>query len=82
MRQSLQAIRSDVEETNAVIVKQCEVAVRSFEESPPMMKETLSLVEDPDAINNLSSEVEILKVMQMDVPLVYILFMSASLQSC
>lgn len=74
-------MRNEVDETNALLVKECEAAERSFEEAPPIIKETLSLVEDTDKINNLSAEVETLKVMLMGVPL-FTFFMSICLQSC
>ncbi|RVX19333.1 Myosin-11 [Vitis vinifera] len=67
LQQSLRAMRNEVDETNALLVKECEAAERSFEEAPPIIKETLSLVEDTDKINNLSAEVEKLKVMLMGV---------------
>ena len=56
---------NEVDESNALLVKECEATERSFEEAPPSMKETLSLVEDTNKINNLISEVENLKVMLM-----------------
>lgn len=56
-------MRNEVDETNALLVKECEAAERSFEEAPPpSIKETLSIVEDIDKINNLTSEAEKLKV--------------------
>lgn len=63
LQQSLRAMRNEVDETNALLVKECEAAERSFEEAPPIIKETLSLVEDTDKINNLSAEVEKLKAL-------------------
>jgi len=51
-----------VEEANAVVVREREAARKAIEEAPPVIKEIPVLVEDTEKINSLTSEVEALKV--------------------
>ncbi|KAF3507785.1 hypothetical protein F2Q69_00000868 [Brassica cretica] len=60
-QEALQAMRSQVEEANAAVIREREAARKAIEEAPPVIKETPVLVEDTEKINSLTSEVEALK---------------------
>ncbi|CAD5332252.1 unnamed protein product [Arabidopsis thaliana] len=60
-QEALQAMRLQVEEANAAVVREREAARKAIEEAPPVIKEIPVLVEDTEKINSLTSEVEALK---------------------
>jgi len=60
-QEALQAMWLQVEEANAVVVREREAARKAIEEAPPVIKEIPVLVEDTEKINSLTSEVEALK---------------------
>ncbi|KAH0896055.1 hypothetical protein HID58_045623 [Brassica napus] len=60
-QEALQAMRLQVEEANAAVIREREAAKKAIEEAPPVIKETPVLVEDTEKINSLTSEVEALK---------------------
>ncbi|KAL0681412.1 hypothetical protein Bca4012_048259 [Brassica carinata] len=60
-QEALQAMRLQVEEANAAVIREREAARKAIEEAPPVIKETPVLVEDTEKINSLTSEVEALK---------------------
>lgn len=51
-----------VEEANARVIKEQEVARKSITEAPPVVKETPIIVQDTAKIDSLTAEVESLKV--------------------
>ncbi|XP_057427058.1 myosin-11-like [Lotus japonicus] len=61
MQNSLQAMQSKVDETNALLIKERENAKKAIEEAPAVVKETQVLVEDTEKIETLKMEVESLK---------------------
>ncbi|KAL9280116.1 Myosin-17 [Arabidopsis thaliana] len=60
-QEALQAMRLQVEEANAAVVREREAAKKAIEEAPPVIKEIPVLVEDTEKINSLTSELEALK---------------------
>ncbi|CAA7059029.1 unnamed protein product [Microthlaspi erraticum] len=60
-QEALQAMRLQVEEANAAVIREREAARKAIEEAPPVIKETPVLVEDTEKINSLTSDVEALK---------------------
>ncbi|KAI3449741.1 hypothetical protein Pfo_006406 [Paulownia fortunei] len=58
LQQSLEAMQSKVDETNALLVKECEVAQKAIEEASLIVKETPVPVEDTAKIEALTAEVE------------------------
>ncbi|KAG5403473.1 hypothetical protein IGI04_009592 [Brassica rapa subsp. trilocularis] len=60
-QEALQAMRLQVEEANAAVIREREAARKAIEEAPPVIKETPVLVEDTEKINSLTSELEALK---------------------
>ncbi|XP_039116564.1 LOW QUALITY PROTEIN: myosin-11-like [Dioscorea cayenensis subsp. rotundata] len=61
LQNSLQAMQSKVDETNALLVKEREAARKAIEEAPPIIKETTVLVQDTEKVESLTAEVENLK---------------------
>lgn len=76
MQNSLQAMQTKVDETNALLVKEREAARKAIEEAPPVIKETPVIVEDTKKVESLTAEVESFKVMWFD-PNYFYLFSSA-----
>lgn len=62
MQQSLDAMQSKLEETNALHIKEREAAQKAIEEANSIVKETPVPVEDTVKIEALASEMEKLKV--------------------
>ncbi|XP_052169870.1 myosin-9-like isoform X5 [Diospyros lotus] len=62
LQSSLQTMQSKVDETNALLVKEREVAQKAVEEAS-VVKETPVLVQDTEKIENLTAEVENLKAL-------------------
>lgn len=58
----LHEMQLQVEEANALLIKEREAARKAIEEAPPVIKETPILVQDTEKINSLTAEVEHLKV--------------------
>lgn len=63
LQNSLQGMQNKVNETNALLVKEREVAQKAIEEAAAAVKETPVHIEDTEKIEALSAEVETLKVM-------------------
>ncbi|KAM6583545.1 hypothetical protein CsatB_010547 [Cannabis sativa] len=63
LQEALHAMQIQVEESNAAIVKEREIARKAIEEAPPVIKETPVLVQDTEKIDSLTAEVESLKAM-------------------
>ncbi|CAK9140657.1 unnamed protein product [Ilex paraguariensis] len=63
MQHSLQAMQSKVDETNELLVKECEAAQKAIEEASSLVKETPVPVENTEKVEALTSEVENLKVL-------------------
>lgn len=64
LQNSLQALQSKLDETNALLVKEREAAQNSIEEAPSVIKETPVVVQDTEKIDSHRAEVERLKVVQ------------------
>ncbi|CAI0449007.1 unnamed protein product [Linum tenue] len=58
---SLEELQKKLEEANASIAKEREVAKQAIEEAPPVVKETQVLVEDTEKIDSLNVEIDNLK---------------------
>ncbi|KAK6911356.1 IQ motif, EF-hand binding site [Dillenia turbinata] len=58
LQNSLQAMQSKIDETNALLIKEREAAKKAIEEAPPVIKETPVMVEDNQRIDALTAEVE------------------------
>ena len=65
MQNSLQALQSKVDETNALLVIEREAAQKAMEEASSVVKETPVLVQDTEKIETLTTEVENLKVLPL-----------------
>nr|CAD1824242.1 unnamed protein product [Ananas comosus var. bracteatus] len=63
LQEMLHEMQLQVEEANAIVVKEREAARKAIEEAPPVIKETPVLVEDTEKINSLTAEVEQLKAL-------------------
>ncbi|KAL8040273.1 hypothetical protein ABFX02_10G087500 [Erythranthe guttata] len=61
LQEALHSMQIQVEEANARVVKEQELARKAIEEAPPIIKETPVLVQDTAKIDALSAEVENLK---------------------
>ncbi|KAH9297946.1 hypothetical protein KI387_029628, partial [Taxus chinensis] len=61
LQASLQALQVQVDEANAMLVKEREAARKAIEEAPPVIKETPVLVEDTAKVDLLTKENEELK---------------------
>ncbi|WJX80267.1 hypothetical protein P8452_63289 [Trifolium repens] len=61
LQNSLQELQSKADETNAMLVKEREIAKKTIEEAPPVVKETQVIVEDTQKVESLTAEVEKLK---------------------
>lgn len=62
LQNTVQALQTKVDESNAELVKEREAAKKAIEEAPPVIKETQVFVEDTKKVDSLTSEVENLKV--------------------
>lgn len=62
LQDALHAMQSKVEEANAMVIKERELARKAIKEAPPVIKETPVIVQDTEKINSLTAEVENLKV--------------------
>lgn len=62
LQEALHAAQVQVEESNAAVIKEREVARKAIEEAPPVIKETPVIVQDTEKIESLTAEVESLKV--------------------
>ncbi|KAF8017793.1 hypothetical protein BT93_H2864 [Corymbia citriodora subsp. variegata] len=63
LQNTVQALQTKVDESNAELVKEREAAKKAIEEAPPVIKETQVFVEDTKKVESLTSEVENLKAM-------------------
>ncbi|RWR80555.1 IQ motif [Cinnamomum micranthum f. kanehirae] len=63
LQDSLHAMQLQVEEANAMLIKEREAARKAIEEAPPVIKETPVLVQDTARIDSLTAEVENFKAM-------------------
>ncbi|XP_030534942.1 myosin-11 [Rhodamnia argentea] len=63
LQNTVQALQTKVDETNAELVREREAAKKAIEEAPPVIQETQVLVEDTKKVDALTSEVENLKAM-------------------
>ncbi|KAK3418320.1 myosin-9 [Eucalyptus grandis] len=63
LQNTVQALQTKVDESNAELVKEREAAKKTIEEAPPVIKETQVFVEDTKKVESLTSEVENLKAM-------------------
>ncbi|KAL7096035.1 hypothetical protein ACP275_10G058900 [Erythranthe tilingii] len=61
LQEALHSMQIQVEEANARVVKEQELARKAIEEAPPIIKETPVMVQDTAKIDALSAEVENLK---------------------
>ncbi|KAI4335254.1 hypothetical protein L6164_013918 [Bauhinia variegata] len=61
LQDALQAMQIQLEEANAMIIKEREAARKAIEEAPPVIKETPVIVEDTKKISSLMAEVNSLK---------------------
>lgn len=61
---ALQALQNEVDETNALLLKEHEAAQKASE-AHPIIIETLTPLQDAEKIENLNAEVANLKVMAM-----------------
>lgn len=62
LQKTIHALQSQVEEANAMVVKEKEAARKAIEEAPPVIKETPVIVQDTEKVNELTAELEQLKV--------------------
>lgn len=62
LQDTLRAMELQVEEANAMVIKEREAARKAIEEAPPVIKETPVLVQDTEKIDSLTAEVDSLKV--------------------
>lgn len=62
LQEAVHGMQVQVEEANAAIVKEREIARKAIEEAPPVIKETPVIVQDTEKIDSLTAEVESLKV--------------------
>ena len=67
LQNSLQAMKSKIDETNALLIKEREAARKAIEEAPPIIKETQVFVEDTKKIESLTEEINSLKVTCSDL---------------
>lgn len=63
LQNSLQALQTKVEETNALLVQEREAVKKAIEEAPPIIQETEVATENTEKIDCLTAEVEQLKVL-------------------
>ncbi|PSR98811.1 Myosin-11 like, partial [Actinidia chinensis var. chinensis] len=63
LQNSLQAMQSKIDETNALLVKEREAAKKAIEEAPPVIKETPVFIEDTKKVESLMAEVDSLKAL-------------------
>ncbi|KAK3036849.1 hypothetical protein RJ639_031467, partial [Escallonia herrerae] len=63
LQHSLQSMQIKVDETNTLLVNECEAAQKAIEEASSIIKETPVPVEDTEKIEALTAEVERLKVL-------------------
>ncbi|GLJ44110.1 hypothetical protein SUGI_0919840 [Cryptomeria japonica] len=63
LQASLHALQAQVDEANAMLVKEREAARKAIEEAPPVIKETPVLVEDTAKVDLLTKENEELKAL-------------------
>ncbi|XP_052193140.1 myosin-11-like [Diospyros lotus] len=63
LQNSLQAMKSKIDETNALLIKEREAARKAIEEAPPIIKETQVFVEDTKKIESLTEEINSLKAL-------------------
>ncbi|XP_044485925.1 myosin-17-like isoform X2 [Mangifera indica] len=63
LQDALHAMQSKVEEANAMVIKERELARKAIKEAPPVIKETPVIVQDTEKINSLTAEVENLKAL-------------------
>ncbi|KAI8539584.1 hypothetical protein RHMOL_Rhmol09G0194100 [Rhododendron molle] len=62
LQNSLQAMQSKIDETNALLVKEREASRKVIEEAPPVIKETQVFVEDTKKVELLMEEINSLKI--------------------
>ncbi|THG13573.1 hypothetical protein TEA_007836 [Camellia sinensis var. sinensis] len=63
LQNSLQAMQSKVDETNALLVKECEASRKAFGDALFVVKEAPPLVQDTEKFETLATEVENLKAL-------------------
>ncbi|KAE9451222.1 hypothetical protein C3L33_16854, partial [Rhododendron williamsianum] len=63
LQNSLQAMQSKIDETNALLVKEREASRKVIEEAPPVIKETQVFVEDTKKVELLMEEINSLKAL-------------------
>ncbi|KAI3874409.1 hypothetical protein MKW92_047464 [Papaver armeniacum] len=63
LQDTLRAMELQVEEANAMVIKEREAARKAVEEAPPVIKETPVLVQDTEKIDSLTAEVDSLKTL-------------------
>lgn len=51
-----------IEEANAMVIREREAARKAIEEAPPVIKETPVIVQDTEKVDSLTAEVERVKV--------------------
>ncbi|CAL0325517.1 unnamed protein product [Lupinus luteus] len=61
LHDTLHTMQKQVEEANARVIKEREVAQKAIEEAPPVIKETPVIIQDTEKINSLTDEVKSLK---------------------
>ncbi|PNY07309.1 myosin-H heavy chain-like protein [Trifolium pratense] len=68
LQNSLQEMKRKVDETNALLLKERENAIKAaIEVAPPVTNEAKVLVEDGETIKTLKMEIEILKILNIKV---------------
>ncbi|KAK9697275.1 hypothetical protein RND81_08G026400 [Saponaria officinalis] len=61
LRESMQAMQLQLEESNSRIIKEREAAKKAIEEAPPLVKEVPVMVEDTEKVESLAAEIDNLK---------------------
>ncbi|KAI9081193.1 hypothetical protein K1719_036952 [Acacia pycnantha] len=61
LKDALHAMKIQVEEANAKVLKEREAARKAIEEAPPVIKETPVIIQDTEKLNSLMAEVNSLK---------------------
>ena len=62
LQETLHAMQLQIEEANAMVIREREAARKAIEEAPPVIKETPVIVQDTEKVDSLTAEVERLKV--------------------
>lgn len=61
LQEALRVMQIQIDEANAKVIKERELAKKAIEEAPPVVKETPVIVQDTEKVDSLTAEVENLK---------------------